>query len=119
MFHTKVVIDNMSIDYSDSPWDMNPEGMGMQFMIADIKLQLKLVGGQSLQTPINALQNAVSFNFYANSTFYNTGIYEKPSNMEAAQVKENKGIQEDATKAAQDREKLKIEAMETKQPTSS
>ena len=88
-FHTKVIIDNMQIDYTDAPWDMNPEGMGMQFMIADVKLQLKLIGGQSLQTPIAALQNALSYNYYANSTFYNTGVYKTATEAEDAQIEAN------------------------------
>lgn len=91
-FNTKIFIDNMQIDYSEAPWDMNPEGMGMQFMMADVKLQLKLVGGQSLKGPINALQNAVSYNFYANSTFYNDGVYANATNMETLQQEENAGI---------------------------
>ena len=85
-FHTKVVIDNISFDYTDAPWDMNPEGMGMQFMIADITIQMKVIGGQSLATPIDALQNAVSFNYYANSTYYNNGIYQTPTKAENEQL---------------------------------
>jgi len=119
MFHTKVVIDNLQIDYTDAPWDMNPEGMGMQFMIADIKLQLKLVGGQSLQTPINALQNAVSFNYYANSTFYNTGIYERASEMEKAQMTELFGSKDvDGNEVREVRNNTQEIARKVKQPTS-
>jgi hypothetical protein len=68
-FHTKVIIENVQISYSNSPWDTNPEGYGMQFMSADITMQLKVIGGQSLYGPISALQNAVTFNYYANSTY--------------------------------------------------
>ncbi|MFW6246920.1 MAG: hypothetical protein ACOC22_01960 [bacterium] len=84
-FHTKVIIENLTIDYDEAPWDTNPEGFGMQPMIANITLQLKLIGGQSLRGPINALQNAVSFNYYANSTYTNQGIYGTPSGVEAQQ----------------------------------
>lgn len=80
-FHTKVVIDNVTIDYNDTTWDMNPEGMGMQPMIAKVTLQLKVIGGQSLKGPIDALQNAASFNYYANSTYYTTGMYKLPSDI--------------------------------------
>lgn len=75
---TKVIIENLNIDYSETSWDMNPEGFGLQPMIAKVTLQVKIIGGQSLQGPINALQNAISYNYYANSTFSNTGIYATP-----------------------------------------
>jgi len=78
-FYTKVVIENYTIDYSDTTWDMNPEGFGMQPMLAKVTLQMKLIGGQSLKGPIDALQNAVSFNYYANSSFSSDGMYKLPS----------------------------------------
>lgn len=78
-FYTKVIIESVTIDYANTTWDMNPEGLGMQPMIADVTLQMKVIGGQSLKGPIDALQNATSFNYYANSTFKNTGLYAKPS----------------------------------------
>ena len=77
--HTKVVIESVTIDYADAPWDMNPEGFGMQPMMANITLQMKIIGGQSLQGPIDALQNAVTFNYYANSTFTDKGVYQRAS----------------------------------------
>jgi hypothetical protein len=78
-FYTKVIIENYTIDYSDTTWDMNPEGFGMQPMLAKVTLQMKLMGGQSLKGPIDALQNAVSFNYYANSSFTDAGMYQLPS----------------------------------------
>lgn len=80
-FYTKVIIENVTVDYNDSTWDMNPEGMGMQPMMAKVTLQLKVIGGQSLKGPIDALQNAVTFNYYANSTYYTTGMYKLPSDV--------------------------------------
>jgi len=77
LFYTKVIIENVTIDYNDTTWDLNPEGFGLQPMIANITLQMKLIGGQSLKGPIDALQNAVSFNYYANSNFSDKGIYKK------------------------------------------
>jgi len=77
--YTKVIIETLTIDYTDTTWDMNPEGFGMQPMLAKITLQMKVIGGQSLKGPVDALQNAVSFNHYANSTFSNRGMYAKPS----------------------------------------
>lgn len=92
-FHTKVIFEGMSLDYSmDFPWDLNPEGMGVQPMIAEISLRLKVIGGQSLATPISTLQNALSFNYYANSTFYNRGTYSTPYNVEVEQLKMNEDI---------------------------
>ena len=78
-FYTKVIIDNLTIDYTDTTWDMNPEGFGMQPMIAKVTLQMKVMGGQSLKGPIDALQNAVTFNHYANSNFTNKGMYARPA----------------------------------------
>lgn len=96
-FYTKVIIESVTVDYSDAPWDTNPEGMGMQPMMADVQLQLKVIGGQSLKGPIDALQNAVSFNYYANSTFRNDfGPYEAASNVESLQH----GNKEDAKNLA-------------------
>jgi hypothetical protein len=92
-FHTKVVIENISFEYGDAPWDLNPEGMGMQFMMADISITMKVIGGQSLATPINMLQNAVSFNYYANSTYFNTGTYVTPALAEARQLNDTEAIE--------------------------
>jgi len=84
-YHTKVIIDNINFSYSDSPWDTNPEGWGMQFMICDVTMSLKVIGGQSLKGPIDVLQNAIGFNYYANSTFSDEGIYALPKAYETLQ----------------------------------
>jgi hypothetical protein len=79
-FYTKIIIESLNIDYNDTIWDTNPEGFGLQPMIANITLNIKILGGQSLKGPIDALQNAVSYNYYANSTYLTTpdsGIYKK------------------------------------------
>ena len=39
-------------------------------MIASVQLSIDLIGGHSLVGPINRLQNAVSFNYYANTEMY-------------------------------------------------
>jgi hypothetical protein len=78
-FFTKIIIENLTIDYNDTTWDMNPEGFGMQPMMAKVTLQMKILGGQSLKGPIDALQNAITFNYYANSNFTNQGLYKRPS----------------------------------------
>ena len=69
-YHTKIVIDNLSIDYEPLVWDLNPEGIGVQPMIANVTLSFKFLGGSSLAGPINKLQNALSFNYYANAHVY-------------------------------------------------
>jgi len=91
-FYTKVVIESVTIDYADTTWDMNPEGFGMQPMMANITLQMKVIGGQSLSGPIDALQNAVTFNYYANSNFTDRGMYNRPAAEAAKQEQYIKGV---------------------------
>jgi hypothetical protein len=91
-FYTKIIIENLTIDYSESTWDTNPEGFGMQPMIAEVTLQIKIIGGQSLKGPIDALQNAVTFNYYANSNFTDKGMYLRPSIEAENQKSYMKGI---------------------------
>jgi len=69
-YHTKIVIDNMSFTYEPLVWDLNPEGVGVQPMIATVDMQFSFIGGSSMKGPINKLQNAVSFNFFANTEIY-------------------------------------------------
>ena len=71
-FHTKIIIESMTITYKSDTikWDLNPEGIGVQPMYADISLGIKILGGMSMTAPINRLQNALSFNFYANTEMY-------------------------------------------------
>lgn len=90
--HTKVIIESVTIDYTDAPWDMNPEGFGMQPMMANITLQMKVMGGQSLKGPVDALQNAVTFNYYANSTFSDKGVYKRASQEADKQQQYIKGV---------------------------
>jgi hypothetical protein len=87
MFHSKVVIETVDFDFSESIWDINPEGMGMQFMIANIDISMKIIGGQSLKGAIDVIQNAESFNYYANSTYYKNDVYQYARMVEDAQVK--------------------------------
>lgn len=70
-YNTKIIIDSLNIEYEPLVWDLNPEGIGVQPMIANVSLSFKFIGGESLYGPINKLQNALSFNYYANS-----GVYE-------------------------------------------
>jgi hypothetical protein len=49
---------------------MNPEGIGIQPMIANVNLSFDMIGGMGLARPVEQLQNALSFNFYANTEIY-------------------------------------------------
>jgi hypothetical protein len=100
--YSKVIIESINFDYSDSPWDLNPEGFGMQFMLAKITMNLKMIGGQSLKGPIDALQNAVSFNYYANSNFSNKGVHAR-----ATEVAENQNSYNQGIKATKKSDKVK------------
>lgn len=77
--NTKIIINSMSITYDNSGginWDLNPEGIGVQPMFAKVNLSITILGGQSLQGPISRLQNALSFDYYAN-----TGVYDNRADM--------------------------------------
>jgi hypothetical protein len=74
-YHTKIVIDSVNITYDPLQWDMNPEGIGVQPQIAKIDLNFSFIGGSSMSGPIRQLQNAVSFNFFANTSVYNPRRY--------------------------------------------
>jgi hypothetical protein len=76
--HSKVVVNNVNIDYSETTWDMNPEGMGMQPMVAKVTMDLSVIGGMALEWPINKILTANDFNFVANGDFYDKdGYYSK------------------------------------------
>ena len=71
--NTKIIINNISINYDMQDgikWDLNQEGIGVQPMYAKVQLSITIIGGQSLTGPINRLQNAISFDYYANSGVY-------------------------------------------------
>lgn len=74
-FHTKICITSLSIDYDTGngiQWDLNPEGAGVQPMYANVQMNFNFLGGQDIEGPINALQNALTYNYYANSSIYTT-----------------------------------------------
>ena len=70
-YNTKIAIQNLTINYEPLVWDLNQEGIGVQPMIAKVTMQFYFIGGSDLTGPIARLQNAVSFNFFAN-----TGVYD-------------------------------------------
>lgn len=69
-YYTKIVITSLNIQYETAQWDMNPEGIGMMPMFAKITINFNFLGGSDLAGPIARLQNAVSFNYYANTSVY-------------------------------------------------
>lgn len=72
-YYQTIVIDSMTVDYSVSngvQWDLNPEGAGVQPMFAQVTLNFKFIGGGDLGGPIRRLQNAMTFNYYANTRLY-------------------------------------------------
>ena len=69
-YNTKIIIDNMALDYEPLVWDLNPEGVGVQPMIVTVNMSFAFIGGSSLTSPINKLQNAVSYNYFANTEVY-------------------------------------------------
>jgi hypothetical protein len=78
-YNTRIIINSVTITYENPQWDMNTEGIGMQPMMAKVSLNFVFLGGSDLGAPIARLQNAVSFNYYANQSIYDdradNGIY--------------------------------------------
>lgn len=69
-YHTKIIIDSMNFSFDPLVWDLNPEGIGVQPMICTVDMNFAFVGGSSLQGPITKLQNAVTYNFFANTQMF-------------------------------------------------
>ena len=69
-YYTKIIIDSITVDFDPLMWDLNAEGIGVMPMIANINMSFKFIGGSSLSGPISRLQNALSFNAYANTEVY-------------------------------------------------
>ena len=69
-YHTKIAIDSVSFSYDPLILDLNPEGIGVQPMIATVQMNFKYIGGQGLKEPVSQLQNALSSNYFANTEVY-------------------------------------------------
>lgn len=72
-FNTKICITSFSVNYNKGgavAWDLNPEGAGVQPMMAEISMNFNFIGGQDIAGPIERLQNAVTANYYANASIY-------------------------------------------------
>jgi len=94
-YHTKIAIDSIAFTYEDNLLDLNPEGIGVQPMIASVSVIFKYLGGQGLKEPVSRLQNALSFNYYANTEMYDdrsvlTVTDEEPD--EAAWIAQNQDL---------------------------
>jgi hypothetical protein len=68
-FNTKIIPNDIQFAY-EPLLDINPEGIGVQPMIVKITLTFNIVGGMGLKEPVQKLQNALSFNYYANTEVY-------------------------------------------------
>jgi hypothetical protein len=69
-YYTKIIIDSVNFSFDPLVWDLNPEGIGVQPMICTVDLNFAFIGGSSLQGPLSKLQNAVTYNFFANTQTY-------------------------------------------------
>jgi hypothetical protein len=69
-YNTKIIPTSLQLSYEPLLLDINPEGVGVQPMLANVTLGFNFIGGSGLKEPIDQLQNALSFNYYANTEMY-------------------------------------------------
>lgn len=69
-YHQQILINSMSISFDETTWDLNTEGIGVQPMIANVNLSIIFIGGGDLAGAVQRLQNAATFNYYANTRLY-------------------------------------------------
>ena len=67
-YNTKIIPNSLQIQYEGL--DINPEGIGVQPMIANVTMGFNFVGGSGLKESVDKLQNALTFNYYANTEIY-------------------------------------------------
>ena len=67
-FNTKIIPGTIQFSYESL--DLNPAGIGVQPMIATIQMSFDIIGGMGIKEPVERLQNAMSFNYYANTEIY-------------------------------------------------
>ena len=67
-YNTKIIPTSLALTYEDL--DINPEGIGIQPMIANVTLGFNFIGGSGLKESVDRLQNALTFNYYANTEMY-------------------------------------------------
>lgn len=86
-YNQMICIDNISIDYEGPQWDLNTEGIGVQPLLARVSISFKFIGGGDLAGPVRRLQNAMTFNYYAN-----TGLYDNRADRPVYNANEITGI---------------------------
>lgn len=72
-YYQLIVIDSINYNYDISnglQWDLNTEGNGVQPMLCEVSINFKFIGGGDIEGPVRRLQNAMTFNYYANTSFY-------------------------------------------------
>lgn len=69
-YYQKIVIRNINITYDPLVLDLNNEGIGVVPLIANVTISFNFIGGGDLTGPVRRLQNAMSFNYYANGRLY-------------------------------------------------
>lgn len=72
-YYQMIIIENVTFDFNVSEgiqWDLNTEGNGVQPMLCKVNISFKFIGGGDITGPVQRLQNAMSFNYYANASFY-------------------------------------------------
>jgi hypothetical protein len=67
-YNTKIIPTSLQFQYEGL--DINPEGIGVQPMIANVTMGFNFVGGSGLKESVDKLQNALTFNYYANTEIY-------------------------------------------------
>ena len=67
-YNTKIIPTSIALTYENL--DINPEGIGIQPMIANVTMAFNFVGGSGLKESVDKLQNALTFNYYANTEIY-------------------------------------------------
>jgi hypothetical protein len=115
-YNTKIIIRSLNIDYNPLTWDLNEEGIGVMPMIADVSITFAFIGGSDLGGPIQRLQNALSFNYYANTSVYDNRAeeirYAEHSGGKVAKFKPFLGNAQIQSDAAATEEKKETEAQE-------
>lgn len=72
-YNQMIVINSINMTYDNEggvQWDLNPEGSGVQPLLAHISINFDFIGGGDMTGPIRRLQNAMTFNYYANQGLY-------------------------------------------------
>jgi hypothetical protein len=111
-YNTKIAINSINISYEPLVFDLNPEGIGVQPMIADISMSFYFIGGQGLKEPVSRLQNALSFNYYANTEVYD----DRSENTDITEARQK--INEDIWRRIEEEMEFGIESRNDEEDTS-